>query len=604
LPPLPGGAARRIDQYFGLTKLASKEPHESKAILEKWSTAKSFRTLNDLSDKELQTALQQIEKSQLQALMMNSRQAEQYGELKVERLRQALYVAWISRFLLERAKFDVGESENPILKMSTGAKFAEAMSRSLSKLPGQGWERLKELLTPESIAVMVAFTTAYVVSQTTPIGWVADIIVAGLLAVTVLMLGNEAIEIVKLLIEFSKKASGATSEKDLDEAAELFAKAVSKAGVDIVIAILFHKAGKAANLKPPGPRSPGLIEVLQRGGKKIPTTVLEPAKGGIKVTPDGQAFWVAAEPPSSTLMMEGQSGAGAPKSSGGSGSGKTVTGKGPATDVPQKLAGKNLAAADAVAKKKPPSPSQLLADAKKVVAAEDPTLSPDKPKLTEKTANRPAADEPAKPEAKKETGPQQEKRLLEEDRTSGRPASTATYHAYEGGNRGSFAQWVKGLHGHIEAIWKGQSTAPKLNEAPLGENAHGFIDRHPNLKSAWQKMNLKLDLQVKETLGKKSAAAGDKVNIKRLELIETALERRRAELTDFESGDVGAKRPDLVELFFAERRGVVTDVTQRTGDPLHNFKTEFYIEVVKDVLGWSNVDGVNFNTVYDQNILP
>jgi hypothetical protein len=85
------------------------------------------------------------------------------------------------------------------------------------------------------------------------------------------MVGTEATAILKLLLKFVDKATGAKSQADVDEAGEALASAISKAGVDIVVAILFHKAGKALDLKPPGPRSPGLVEVVTKAGGKFKT---------------------------------------------------------------------------------------------------------------------------------------------------------------------------------------------------------------------------------------------------------------------------------------------------------------------------------------------
>ena len=338
------------------------------------ATSKSFEVLKNLPPDELEETLQNIDKAQLQALMKHSKQMKKYGEEEVERLRQALYVAWISRFPLEAAEFDVGKAENPILKMTTGAKFAEAIRRSIDKLPEQGRKRIKELLTPEAIAMMVGFAIAYVVSQTTPIGWLADIIIAGLIAVTILMVGHEAIEIVKLMLRFSDKAANASSEKDLDEAADAFATAVSKVGIDIIMAILFHKVGKSTNLKPPRQRSPSLVEVLIPKGGKAKTTIVEPQTSGHLVTPEGTTFF--EQFPSSAMMAEAKS-ATSPKGPLASGKGSpNKPSAGPAGAAQAKPPGQSLAAAEAVAKKKPPSPDQLLDEAKQLGGKQKGTSTP------------------------------------------------------------------------------------------------------------------------------------------------------------------------------------------------------------------------------------
>jgi len=252
--------------------------------------------------------------------------------------------------------------------MTLGDKFKKVITLAITeKLKGEGADRLKELLTPEAILTMAAFTAVYVASQLTPVGWVADILVGALLAATILMLGQEAIEIVKLLIEFCRKTSNAKSDPDYDEAATLFARAVSKLGIDIILAILFHKAGKAANLKPPTPRSPGLIEIMKPRGGTTKVPILQPAEGGFNVTVAG-AEWIPAEPKPPGLMAEGQSGVGSPKGGDVGGAGKTSGGQDSAAQGPGKppanLPGKNLAAADALAKKKLPAPGQLIDEAK------------------------------------------------------------------------------------------------------------------------------------------------------------------------------------------------------------------------------------------------
>ena len=293
LPALMGGAATRVHAAFEITRQLESGVGGGK-IVETTATAEAFRILKDLPPKELEHTLALIEKSQLRALMMNSRQAEKkYGRLKAELLRQALYVAFITRFPKERARFDVGGEENPILKMSIGAKVAEAISRSISKLPEQSAERIKEMLTPEAIATMAAFTTAYVVSQLTPAGWAADVMIGGLIVITLAMLGEEAIAVVQELMAFGSKAANARSEADLDAAAQHFATAVTKVGIDVVMAILFHKAGKAARPKLAAARAkvPGVIESF----KSQVAGALKPAPNAVAITPDGHVVPVPLE---------------------------------------------------------------------------------------------------------------------------------------------------------------------------------------------------------------------------------------------------------------------------------------------------------------------
>jgi Domain of unknown function (DUF4157) len=249
-----------------------------------------------------------------------------------------------------------GEQERTIAHWGVDEKITAAIQKAIPKLPGEVGNRLKELLTPQSLALIAAFAAAYVFSQTTPIGWVADIVVGALIVATVVMVGQEAIDVVKLLISFVDRAVNAKSEEDLDAAGQDLATAISKVGVDIVVAILLHKAGKAANLKPPGPRSPGLIEAVKTTGEKITSTVTQPATSGVLVTSNGVQVWTPGDPAPASMMVEAKGGA-SPKGSGaGSGKGSpSSAGKAPGEGKATAPAGRDLAAAGGLPKKSTPS---------------------------------------------------------------------------------------------------------------------------------------------------------------------------------------------------------------------------------------------------------
>lgn len=439
---------------------------------------------------------------------------------------------------------------------------------------------IKGLLSPEAIAAMVGFAVAYVVAQTTPIGWVADLAVAGIIVATVLLVGKEAIDIVKLALDFIDAAKNAKNEQDLDGAGRLFSQLVTRTSLDIVAAILFHKVAKAANLKPPGPRSPGIVDVLKTGGGKVQALIADPATEAVAVGPKGVIDANVPLRDPNALMSEAQKLSGAKGSAGdggpGKGSGKGTAGAGD-TKPPSTFdqMGKQAAGADEQAAKR----AKALADQQRL------------------------KDQPQQEPGKKETGAQQEKRLLDEDRAT-RPANDATYYSYEGKNSGSFNQWVGNLKTNIKKFFPDGSGAPTLNEAPLKENTQAFIERHANLKAEWNKMRLPLDEQLNKIQQQRRAAGSDRATVGRLDAIEKDLIKQRDAMAALEQGDMGSKRPDLVELFFKRQRAVVTDITQMTTDSLHNFKTRLYVELLKEVLGWTDVNGNNFNTVGNQNITP
>jgi len=180
--------------------------------------------------------------------------------------------------------------------LSTGEKLWKAIEHSEQFLKPELWSRVKEFFSPASIGALVIFTTLYVISQTTPIGWLADVLAVGLILATVVMVGPELVEIIKELIQFGKIATNATSDKEFDEAGHHFAIALTKAGIDIAAAILLHRTAKAANLKPIGPRSPGLLEALKApSGEKVTTPRGAVSANADVISGDGQVSQIPAK---------------------------------------------------------------------------------------------------------------------------------------------------------------------------------------------------------------------------------------------------------------------------------------------------------------------
>jgi YwqJ-like deaminase len=135
------------------------------------------------------------------------------------------------------------------VKVADSDKLIEAIKRSAKYMPGELYEQVKALLTPEAIAGMAAFGAAYVASQLTPVGWIADALVAVMFIGGVIFMGTELIEVGKLLIKFYETATNASSDAQYDEAGKYFAEAVIKVGVDVIVMIIFHKATKAVDRK-------------------------------------------------------------------------------------------------------------------------------------------------------------------------------------------------------------------------------------------------------------------------------------------------------------------------------------------------------------------
>jgi hypothetical protein len=215
-------------------------------------------------------------------------------------------------------------------------------------------------------------------------------------------------------------------------------------------------------------------------------------------------------------------------------------------------------------------------------------------------------DDSGNRESRSETGREKERRELREDRPS-RPQRGSEYFDYEGGDRGSFQAFVRQLRTHIDQLVRAGERDPvpdlKNADAVLDQDAEGFIRSRSVLNRIWDGWSQRLARQLLDLDANIRASRGDQARINDLTRRYKDIERTKAELDEFGRGKVGDKRPDLLELFFRNQRGEVTDITQRPKDPVHNFKTLFYVEVIKTLTGWSNVAGREYSSPTAQEVV-
>jgi hypothetical protein len=172
--------------------------------------------------------------------------------------------------------------DNSVDLMDASQKIDKAIHYAMTSdsLTDEAKEQLKYMLDPAAIATMVGFATLFLLLQTNPFGWAADtlLIIGGLATIVggVLTL-EEAKAVVDHLGAFAKGAMNAHSDADLKAAGKHLATAVAKAGIDIVLAILLHKAGKAAK-KYIKPKSPAMIQ--------SPEKISMPDGKQTQITPD------------------------------------------------------------------------------------------------------------------------------------------------------------------------------------------------------------------------------------------------------------------------------------------------------------------------------
>jgi len=131
--------------------------------------------------------------------------------------------------------------ERPIAQWSTTEKLREAINRSLPKLPAHVAHEIKAMLTPQALAIMAGALALWGVSHFFAVGEIADAI---MLVGGGLLMGTVAADVGAHLGKFGGLVVRARTDADLDAAADHFAQAVSKGGVQVVLAILLYKGAK------------------------------------------------------------------------------------------------------------------------------------------------------------------------------------------------------------------------------------------------------------------------------------------------------------------------------------------------------------------------
>lgn len=128
---------------------------------------------------------------------------------------------------------------------------------AIPKLAPDVGQQLKQMISPESIAIMAGVLVAWIISHGAGIGEIIDaiILVAGVFAIGMAVFSG--LDYLYNAVSLTYKAS---TKKDLEKAADDFAKGISILGVQIVLAILFKKIpktgrGSKINIGDPPPKN-------------------------------------------------------------------------------------------------------------------------------------------------------------------------------------------------------------------------------------------------------------------------------------------------------------------------------------------------------------
>ncbi len=142
-------------------------------------------------------------------------------------------------------------------------RIEEALSRALEKMPADARAKLKELSDPENILGLAVVLGIWGGLQLTPVGAVADTVLA---AYGALSLGQDGIEMIGAAIE----ASDATDDALLDKAAARLSKAIVAVGVDAIAAAVANPLFKGVRKIASAAKGALKGAKIERGASKIP----------------------------------------------------------------------------------------------------------------------------------------------------------------------------------------------------------------------------------------------------------------------------------------------------------------------------------------------
>jgi hypothetical protein len=135
----------------------------------------------------------------------------------------------------------------PGVRLNVGAmtldeRFTSVLNRTVGKLPSSIQGEFAALLSPTSLAILVGSLVAWAISHAFGVGEVIDVI---LLVGGAVALGFAAFDVGKHLGHFLSLTASATTEEELNGAADHLAKAIAIMGVAAFVALVTKAAGKS-----------------------------------------------------------------------------------------------------------------------------------------------------------------------------------------------------------------------------------------------------------------------------------------------------------------------------------------------------------------------
>jgi hypothetical protein len=163
----------------------------------------------------------------------------------------------------------------------------------------------------------------------------------------------------------------------------------------------------------------------------------------------------------------------------------------------------------------------------------------------------------------------------------------------------TFKKIMEGLRLHIKTYFTDKGLPNPiidLNESILTKPSGEFIDGNETLSRAYQRALAVLEANITSELKaeKLATAAQRKILADIHAKNANKLTNDLLQLRSLHEGLVENKRPDLVEFYFETLKVVITDETGTPFKEVHNFKTLYYVEVIRTWTSFFEVFGLEW----------
>jgi hypothetical protein len=157
----------------------------------------------------------------------------------------------------------IGDEE--VMKMTATQKLSRAVDYAKETFHDDVKAEITALFSPAALVSMALFAALYIAAQATPAGWVADALALAALTISIIFVGTLLFEIMKDLAIFVSAVSART-DSQLRRSGAALSKAIAKAGVALVVALLTR------TVKGGGPSKPYASPPPEGFGDAVTTT--------------------------------------------------------------------------------------------------------------------------------------------------------------------------------------------------------------------------------------------------------------------------------------------------------------------------------------------